>query len=282
VNGFERRGPRAKGGALKTALGALLSALCISCAPSSNQPTTPRATGPVVSLTVNPLGDAVCIAADSSSAALLTRASIRSSGKVEWLQAPARVSSAAFVDGWWWLAVPRAGLAIKAQGVPQNVAISAQPTRLSSRAVFTLEGDVYSYAGARLGRVPGLPSSVIDTQDATFALVGKEVYAVGNGSVARVDVLESADFSLVAGGSGYVAVKGIAVRNNGLTYTLEGSSVSVSDGGGRGVKTISLSGKGSIIVVGGDTLAVAVGSNAAFYDARGLELLRQMPCGGAR
>jgi hypothetical protein len=120
----------------------------------------------------------------------------------------------------------------------------------------------------------------VDGRDASFALVGKEVYAIGNNAVARVDVLSGTDFSLVAGGAGYVAVKGIAVRNNGLTYTLSGNSVAVSDGGGRSVKTISLSGQGSLIAVGGDTLAVAIGANAVFFDARSFESLRQIACGG--
>ncbi len=287
MNGFEgltrdeRRGTKTKFLTFSL-LSSLFPLLLLACAPTSTTPVAPRAAGPVISLTVNSNGDAVCIASDSSSAALFTRTTIRGSGNPEWLQAPARVSNAAWVDGWWWLAVPRAGLAIKAQGVPQNVALSAQPTRLSNRAIFTLEGDVYSYAGTRLGRVPEPLSSVVDGRDATFALVGKEVYAISNNAVARVDLLQSAGFSLVATGTGYVAVKGLAVRNNGLTYTLEGNSVAVSDGGGRNVKTIALSGTGSLITVGGDTLAVAVGVNAVFFDARGFEPLRQVACGGAR
>lgn len=257
----------------------LLLCLLAACAPArvAAQPPNNAVSSVIVSLVVNPNGDAVCIASNSSSAAFFPRSSLRGQSGHGWFDAPVRISSAAWVGNAWWLALPRAGLAVKADGVPQSVAVAGQPSLLSSKYIFTLEGDIFRFDGSKVGRVPKLPSSLLETTNTTFVLSDKEVYAVAN-TVTRVRQLESANFSLVADGASFAAVRGITVRQGAVTYSLEKNTVRVAGVDNQLLKTIALGSAGSKIAVGADTLAVALGSSVAFFDANTFAPLLTRAC----
>jgi hypothetical protein len=261
--------------------------LLMACAPtratqSSNAVATAKAG--VVSLVVNPLGDAVCVASDTS-VAVFSRAATRGQLGHTWFEAPARVSSLAWFNNAWWLALPRVGLVQKADGVPQSVAVAGQPMLLSNRLIFTLEGDVFRYDGSRVGRLPKLPSSLVDGQNVTFVISGKEAYSIGN-TILRLRQLEDSNYSLLLGHPmsllpeevDYRAVRGLAVSQADYTYTLETNTVKVSGLSGQLLKTIILPSAASKIAVGGDTLAVAIGSSVMFFDAQSFTPLITRAC----
>ncbi len=262
----------------QNAKAALLVLIILSaCVPvQATQASQSSSLNSIASLVVNPNGDAVCVAANSSMAAVFSRAAIRGQTGHGWFEAPLRISSVAWYNNAWWLALPRAGLVQRAEGVPQSLGVAGQPSLLSSRFIFTLEGDVFRFDGTKIGRVPSLPSSVLDLPSSTFALVGKEIYVLSN-AVTRVRQLENNNFSLVADQNTYAVVRGQAVRSLGYTYTLDKSTVQVSSNE-QPIKTIILSSTGSSLAVGGDTLAVAVGSSVAFFDARSFVSLMTRAC----
>jgi hypothetical protein len=250
----------------------------MACAPtratqSSNAVATAKAG--VVSLVVNPLGDAVCVATDTS-VAVFSRAATRGQIGHTWFEAPARVSSLAWYNNAWWLALPRVGLVQKADGVPQSVAVAGQPTLLSNRLIFTLEGEVFRYDGSRVGRLPKVPANVLDSKDTSFAVVGKEIYSIAN-TITRVRSLENTNVSLVAAETGFEVVNGSAVRQANYTYTLDKNTIKVSSNN-QLIKTISLPATGAKIAVGGDTLAVAIGSSVMFFDAQSFAPLITRAC----
>jgi hypothetical protein len=244
---------------------ALLSAFCLSCTPAraTSQVT---AQGSIVSLSVNQNGDAVCVVSNSSMAAYFPRAAIRGQTGHGWFEAPVRIASAAFSGGAWWLALPRAGLVQKANGVPQNIAVVGQPTRLSSQFIFTLEGNVVRYDGSKVGRLPSLPSAVLELTKSTVLLVGNDVYAITD-SVQKLRQLDNTNVSLLPNNETFEVVSGVAVRQGNLTFRLEKSQIKISSNN-QPLYAIALSAAGSSLAVGGDTLAVAIGSAVAFYDAR--------------
>jgi hypothetical protein len=248
-------------------LGALLSALCLSCTPvrATNTQAASLASS-IVSLSVNPNGDAVCVVSNSSMAAYFPRAAIRGQTGHSWFEAPVRIASAAFSGGTWWLALPRAGLVQKADGVPQNIAVVGQPARLSSRFIFTLEGDVLRYDGSKVGRVPSLPSAVLELAKSTVLLVGKDLYAITD-AVQKLRQLDNANVSLLPNNETFEVTSGVAVRQGNLTFKLEKSQIKISSNN-QPLYAIALSAAGSSLAVGGDTLVVAIGGAVAFYDSR--------------
>ncbi len=265
--------------------------LLASCAPA--RATTPQAqtqvpsptNSSIVSLVVNPNGDTVCVPSNSSMAAYFPRAAIRGQTGHSWFEAPLRIAGAAWQNGAWWLALPRGGLVQKADGVPQSVSVAGQPSFLSSRLIFTLEGDVFRFDGTRVGRLPSLPSGVVDGKNVTFAVSGKEVFSITS-TVNRLRPLENNGFSVTLGSplstlpeeANYLVVRGVAVSQNDYTYTLEKNSVRVSTATGQFLKNIALSGNASRIAVGGDTLAVSIGSSVTFFDARSFVPLITRAC----
>jgi hypothetical protein len=257
---------------------ALLPLLLLSCAPAraTTQTTSPTSSS-IISLTVNPNGDTVCIPNNSSMAAHFPRAAIRGQTGHTWFEAPVRISSAAFYNGAWWLALPRAGLVQKAEGVPQNIAVVGQPTRLSSRYIFTLEGDVLRFDGTKVGRIPNAPSAVLELPKSSVLLVGKDIYNITDATIQKLRQLENAGFSLLPNGETFEVVAGVAVRQGNLTFKLERSQVSISSNN-QPLYNIALSGSGSSLAVGGDTLAVAIGGSVAFYDSRTFAPLRTRAC----
>jgi hypothetical protein len=257
---------------------ALLPFLLLSCAPARATTTQPVSANPssIISLTVNANGDTVCIPNNSSMAAHFPRAAIRGQTGHGWFEAPVRISSAAFSGGAWWLALPRAGLVQKAEGVPQNIAVVGQPARLSSRFIFTLEGDILRYDGSKVGRVPSLPSAVLELAKSTVLLVGKDLYTITE-TVQKLRQLENTNVSLLPNGEGFEVVAGVAVRQGNLTFKLERSQVSISSNN-QPLYNIALSSNGSSLAVGGDTLAVAIGGAVAFYDSRTFAPLRTRAC----
>lgn len=262
--------------------------LLVSCAPAraTTTPTPSPIASSIVSLAVNPNGDVVCVPSNSSMAAYFPRAAIRGQTGHGWFEAPLRIASAAWQNGAWWLALPRGGLVQKADGVPQGISVAGQPNLLSSRLIFTLEGDVFRFDGTRvIGRLPSLPSSVVDGKNVTFAVSGKEVFTITN-TVNRLRTLENPGYSVTLGSplstlpeeANYLVVRGVAVSQADYTYSLEKNVVRVSTATGQFLKNIALSGTGSSIAVGGDTLAVAIGSSVAFFDARSFVPLLTRAC----
>jgi hypothetical protein len=248
----------------------LLSSLP-SCAPARGTTQAASSASSIVSLSVNQNGDAVCVTNNSSLAAHFPRAAIRGQMGHGWFEAPIRIASAAFSGGVWWLALPRVGLVQKAEGVPQNIAVVGQPARLSSRFIFTLEGDVLRYDGSRLGRVPSLPSAVLELAKSTVLLVGKDLYTITESvqsvSIQKLRQLENGSVSLLPTAESFEVVSGVAVRQGNLTFKLEKSQVNISSNN-QPLYNIALATTGSSLAVGGDTLAVAVGGAVAFYDSR--------------
>ena len=256
-------------------------ALLMACAPArvtqSSNTVAASNTG-IVSLVVNPNGDTICVAQNATSVALFSRAAIRGQSGHEWLSAPTRVSSAAWLDNTWWFALPRVGLVQTAVGVPKSVAVLGQPTRLSARHILTLERDVFNFSGSRVTRFSSLPQDVLELPSSTYFLVGKEVFVLQNGQTTRVKELDSAQYSLLPENNSFVAVKGMAVRNADYTFVLEKSEVRISRHDLNAFRTISLPSTGSKIAIGGDTLAVALGLSVAFYDARTFAPLLTRAC----
>jgi hypothetical protein len=253
--------------------------LLVACAPARVTPNPGVASqSGVVSLAVNPNGDAMCVGANATSVAFFPRAAIRGLTGHDWVAAPTRVSAVAWVEDAWWFALPRAGLVQTALGVPKSIAVSGQPTRLSSRHILTLEGDVLNFTGSRVTRFSALPSSVLELPKQTFFLVGKEVFGLQDGRVARVKELDATNYSLLPENDSFAAVKGVAVRNADYTFILEKQQVRISRNDLNAFRTITLPAIGSSIAVGGDTLAVAIGSSVAFYDARTFQPLLTRAC----
>jgi hypothetical protein len=250
-----------------------------ACAPAraTTTQTTNSAVSSIVSLVVNPNGDAVCVAQNATSVAHFSRAAIRGQSGHGWFETPVRVSSAAWHNEAWWLALPRVGLVQKADGVPQSVAVAGQPVLLSSRLIFTLEGEVFGFDGSRVGRLPGVPSSVVDGKNATFVFADKAAYSIG-ATILRLRAFEDNNFSLLLEETAYRAVRGVAVRQADYEYRLEKNTVQVSGLSGQLLKTIFLPSAGSKIAVGGDTLAVAIGSSVMFFDARSFTPLMTRAC----
>jgi hypothetical protein len=260
------------------ALFSLLASLSfLSCAPT-RVTAQPMNTNPssIISLTVNANGDAVCIPNNSSMAAYFPRAAIRGQTGHGWFEAPVRISSAAFYNGVWWLALPRAGLVQKADGVPQNIAVVGQPTRLSSRFIFTLEGDVLRYDNTKVGRIPTAPSAVLELPKSTVLLVGKELYSITS-DIQKLRQLENSAVSLLPNNDTFEVVAGVAVRQGNLTFKLDRSVVKISSNN-QPLYNIALSANGSSLAIGGDTLAVAIGSGVAFYDSRTFAPLLTRAC----
>ncbi len=243
-------------------------ALLVACAPARVAPNPRLEQAGVVSLAVNSNGDAMCVGANATSVAFFPRAAIRGLTGHDWVEAPTRVSAVAWAADTWWFALPRAGLVQTALGVPKSIAVSGQPLRLSSRHILTLEGDVLNFMGSRVTRFSTVPSSVLELSKQTFFLVGKEVFGLQDGRVTRVKELDAINYSLLPENDSFVAVKGLAVRNADYTFMLEKQQVRISRNDLNAFRTITLPAIGSSIAVGGDTLAIAIGSSVAFYDAR--------------
>ena len=257
-----------------------MAAFLAACAPARATTTqvTNSSVSSIVSLVVNPNGDTVCVAQNATSVALFSRAAIRGQSGHDWLSAPTRVSSAAWLDNTWWFALPRAGLVQTAVGLPKSVAVLGQPTRLSARHILTLEGDVFNFLGSRVTRFSSLPQDVLELPNSTYFLVNKEVFVLQNGQTTRVKELDSAQYSLLPENNSFVAVKGMAVRNADYTFVLEKSEVRISRNDLNPFRTISLPSAGSKVAVGGDTLAVAIGSSVMFFDARTFAPLLTRAC----
>ncbi|MFN3265387.1 MAG: hypothetical protein ACK41E_00975 [Deinococcales bacterium] len=227
-------------------------------------------------MSVNANGDTVCIAKNSSVAAHFSRASIRGQTGHDWFNAPVRIASAAYSGDAWWLALPRAGLVQKAEGIPQSIAISGQPTLLSSRYIFTLEGDVLRYDGSKVGRIPQVPSQVLELPKSTIILVGRAIYRIGD-TLQKLRELENTNVSLLPSSDTFEVVAGIAVRQGNLTFALERNQIAIRSNN-QPLTRISLAANGSALAVGADTLAVSQNGSVAFYDTRSFAPLVTRSC----
>ncbi len=142
----------------------------------------------------------------------------------------------------------------------------------------TLEGDVFNFSGSRVTRFSIPPQDVLELPNSTYFLVGKEVFLLQNGQTTRVKELDSAQYSLLPENNSFVAVEGTAVRNADYTFVLEKLQVRISRNDLNAFRTITLPSAGSKIAVGGDTLAVAIGSSVMFFDARTFAPLLTRAC----
>ena len=121
-------------------------ALLSACAPASSPSSITSLTDSspalnITALAVNPSSALVCIAGGRA---------YRLENLQNWsaLPSPTSASSAAWVDGNWWLALPGAGLIYKATGVPQSISVTGSPALLTSRFAFTTSGEVLDFSGA--------------------------------------------------------------------------------------------------------------------------------------
>jgi hypothetical protein len=256
----------------------MIAATLTACVPnpSSNRPPSsppPNTTNPsnITALSVNPNGALACIAGG--------RVSVLENGRWTALPAPASVSSVVWRGDAWWLAMPQTGLVLKATGVPETISFTQRPAFLSSRFVFTLEGDVYDYAKVRIGRIDKLPKSVLETGDTTFALVDNTVYAIGK-TIERRQTLSSGTYSLVPANDGIEALPGIAARADGYTYKLEGDALVALNTAARETARVTVNAQPSSMAAGRGFVAVTLGSRLRVLRAGDLFPVFDGACGG--
>jgi hypothetical protein len=224
----------------------------------------------ITALTFNPAGELACIA-DGRAYAF--------GNAWRALVAPVAASSVAWRGTDWWLALPATGLVYKATGVPQSVSFEAAPTVLSARVTFTSNGEVYDLGARRLGRLPRVPSVVLDVDDATFALSEGAVYAITTGVARRQAVNEPASLLEAVGGA--EVLPGLAARAQGFTYTVSGIDLVATNSAGAIAARVTLSGAPTRLVAGGSRVAVAVGATLNVYAAGSLQSVYSGRCGGA-
>ncbi len=235
--------------------------------------TSTQSTSPITSLAVNPSGALVCIAGGN--------AFLLEAGRFTRLPAPANASSAAWHAGAWWLALPKTGLVFKVTGVPDSLSFTGQPMQLTSRFVFTAERQVLTYDKLEVGRLPGLPSSLLENGDATFALVGKTVYSLSSTGLERRQTLNAGTYSLVARNDGYEALPGLAARGDGYTYRVDGNTLIASDSASRETARAGFAGNVLSLVAGNGFVALAAGATLRVLRAGNLAPMLEFSCGGA-
>jgi hypothetical protein len=255
---------------------ALVLEACVpaSSSGSSTPPVSNQASSGanITALGVNPNGVLVCIASG--------RAFTLEATKFTALPAPTSASSAAWRGGDWWLALPKSGLAYKATGVPTSVSFVAQPTVLSSRFVFTNDGDVFDYSATRIGRVGKLPSSILENGDRTFVISGNVVFEIGK-AVERRQTLETGSaYSLVPDGENAALLPGVAARAGGYTYRVDGAALIVSNTADRETARVTLSAKPSQLVASSGFVALSTGATLRVLRAGDLSPILESSCGG--
>jgi hypothetical protein len=200
-------------------------------------------------------------------------------GRWTTLPAPASASSVVWRGEAWWLALPQTGLVLKATGVPESVLFTERPALLTSRFVFTLEGNVFDYAKVRVGRLSPLPSSLLEVGESTFVLVDRTVYSVGK-TIERRQTLTNDNHSLVPLNDTLEALSGLAARADGYTYRLEGNTLIAFDTATRETARVPIVGNASSIAAGRGFVAVASGGNLRVFRAGDLSALYNGSCGG--
>lgn len=253
----------------------LCLALLSACAPASSPTSVTSLSSPAASITalaVNPSGALVCIAGGRA---------FKLENLKTWsaLPSPTSASSAAWIDGNWWLALPGAGLIYKATGVPQSVSVSGSPALLTSRFAFTTAGEVLDYSGATVGRVGALPSATLETTGTTFALVGRVVYAISQ-RVERRQTLDGTVNSLVSRNDELEVLPGLAARSAGFTYRLEGRELTARDSADRVTARVTFPSTATTIIASSDWVTVATGSSVSIYRAPALSPILSSSCGG--
>ena len=242
--------------------------------PASSQPSPTQASSGanITALSVNPNGVLVCIAGG--------HAFTLETGKFTALPAPTSASSAAWRGGDWWLALPKSGLAYKATGVPSSVSFVAQPTLLSSRFVFTNDGDVFDYSATKIGRVGSVPSAILENGERTFVLSGNVVFEIGK-TVERKQTLEAGStYSLVPDGENAALLRGLAARAGGYTYRVDGTALIASNTAERETARVTLAAKPSQLIASSGFVAVATGATLRVLRAGDLSPILESPCGG--
>lgn len=199
------------------------------------------------------------------------------------LSGPAAAADVAWRDGDPWLALPAAGLVVRASGVPQTLSFPGRPARLSGSRIFLEDGSVYGYDGAAAGRLPGLPDAVLERGDRSWALVGGVVYELATAPRA----LERAP----AGATALRFVGGRAQAVPGPEVEADGTTVLVAEGRleARGVAG-ALRGSADAptgpwaLAAGPGTLAVAAPGRLRVHRLPDLALLadRELPSAGTR
>lgn len=253
----------------------LCLALLSACAPASSPTSVTSLSSPAASITalaVNPSGALVCIAGGRA---------FKLENLKTWsaLPSPTSASSAAWIDGNWWLALPGAGLIYKATGVPQSVSVSGSPALLTSRFAFTTSGEVLDYSGATVGRVGALPSATLETTGTTFALVGRVVYAISQ-RVERRQTLDGTVNSLVSRNDELEVLPGLAARASGFTYRLEGRELTARDSTDRVTARVAFPSTTTTIIASSDWVTVATGSSVSVYRSPTLSPILSSSCGG--
>jgi hypothetical protein len=249
-----------------------------SCVPASTTPSSPPVSNQsssganITALTVNPNGVLVCIAGG--------RAFTWEGSKFTSLPAPTSASSAAWRAGDWWLALPKSGLAYKATGVPSSVSFVAQPTLLSSRFVFTNDGDVFDYSATKIGRVGRAPSSILENGERTFVISGNVVFEIGK-AVERKQTLEAgSSYALVSDGENAALIRGLAARAGGYTYRIDTTVLIATNTAERETARVNLTAKPTQIVASSGFIAVATGATLRVLRAGDLSPILESSCGG--
>jgi hypothetical protein len=253
-----------------------------SCAPTSSSGSTSTSSpststqassgATITALSVNPNGVLVCIAGGR---AFVLEALV---GAGRAVNLPA--SSAAWRAGDWWLALPKSGLAYKATGVPSSVSFVAQPTLLSSRFVFTNDGDVFDYSATKIGHVGKLPSSILENGERTFVISGNVVFEIGK-AVERKQTLEmGGTYSLVPDGENAALIRGLAARAGGFTYRVDGTSLIASNTAERETARVTLGAKPTQLIASSGFIALATGATLRVLRAGDLSPVLESSCGG--
>ena len=182
------------------------------------------------------------------------------------ISTPALVSSVTWRDSSPWFALPAAGLVVKGTGTPESVSFTGRPAVLTSNHVFSLEGGVFTFDGASVGRMPSGPVSVLETKGRTFAISGKVIFEVSKTRVSGLErVPEDVDRPvLVEGVPVYQVVEGPSVSAGGFRFRIVGNTLeNISTNA-----SINLEGEALALAGSGDFLAVLSSTNVIVVNAR--------------
>jgi hypothetical protein len=195
----------------------------------------------------------------------------RPSYRPEGLAAPASASSVAWREGEVWLALPAAGLAYRATGVPASQGVDGRPVVLSPSYTFTESGNVYDATGAVYSRLPGPPRSVLESSGRTWAIVERTVYEVAPGRAAAVERVPDSlgNPALLPAGTRFAVTSGpVASTGSSNFYLGPNGPVAGSAGPARAE---------GLIAAGGDVVATLASGRVNLFALPSLSRIADIP-----